>query len=539
MAGNASSNGSISASRRGPAPSLAMIRQRGASECLARAELHSTAVRIAPTALVLVDSRRRIRRRSMSITGRSATSAATRHASTGNWTTPELASEKASSAEKIALSAGSGGGSRQADSFDTSLVASIPASSADRDGVSPAVTSANARSADRHVRSVRSRSNGGGGRSESADVDESSSSTEIESFSNSTSARPASTATSPRVAHVNSTSSAYSALEGPARGPAGGVSEALLSPSIPGVPVPTRGYANRATASTALSGLSGTFWIHATTAGPNPRSAAIATRPESSSTSLAASSASSAARHPPTPSAGKIPPFPFPFPPPAFRPPASSTDDKDERAAPNASATATRPRSFAARCPPISARRRALSAAAKGLSASAEIELVDSAEIDELVDNTLAATARRPSAAAATTASSSCDVASTRHSLAQAQTRLHASLTLPELCRTTSTSLRRENVRAGDSSPGGVSSPRATAASARVNATISSESNRVVPTKTRSTASAPAREPSHAARFLSAALSPTEPSASASAAPFFSSSPTGASSSSASRSGPA
>ena len=86
-----------------------MIPQSGASERLARAELHSTAVRIAPTALVFVDSNRRIRRRSMSITGRTATSAATRHASAGNWTTA-LASEKASSAEKIAFSAGSGGG---------------------------------------------------------------------------------------------------------------------------------------------------------------------------------------------------------------------------------------------------------------------------------------------------------------------------------------------------------------------------------------------------------------------------------------------
>ena len=109
MAGNASSNGSSSASRRGPAPSLAMIPQRRESECLARARLHSTAVRIAPTALVLVDSNKRIRRRSISITGRTATSAATRHASRGNWTT-EPPSAKASSAEKIALSAGSGSG---------------------------------------------------------------------------------------------------------------------------------------------------------------------------------------------------------------------------------------------------------------------------------------------------------------------------------------------------------------------------------------------------------------------------------------------
>ena len=51
MLGNASSNGSSSASRHGPSSSVATMRHRGTNECRARRELHSIAVFMAPTVM--------------------------------------------------------------------------------------------------------------------------------------------------------------------------------------------------------------------------------------------------------------------------------------------------------------------------------------------------------------------------------------------------------------------------------------------------------------------------------------------------------
>ena len=328
-------------------------------------------------ALVRVVSKSRSRRDSMSTVGLIATSAATFHASAGNWTTSSPPPTNASSASKSPRNAGSGGGGTNEDLSVESFAYG------ELERRSPAAASARDPSATRQVPIARSRSSNG-----------SSPVPRVPRVPTQLArARPASTATSLSVSADNSTSRREVASNGE-------TAETAIdwSPSA----VPSWGiYANRAMARTASQSTSafGFSRLVSTTAVETPRSAENATDRLGSADAI--SSTSSTDLHPVTPRARPLP---------------------SASAPPSASAIAHRLWSLWSPIP-----FAALNAETNGFNTS-DLSLETGA-----FDRTLYATSFRPPAATATTSASVCAHAATRHSLATPHTRLHASRTRPEL----------------------------------------------------------------------------------------------------------